>query len=72
MLCNRAVASAEPVGLLLGGSFFAFNVIGTFNRQQTLGHAARQTGLTWPATLLSSVVLAGRPRFSASGSAPGV
>ncbi|MGQ4437023.1 hypothetical protein [Streptomyces sp. SAS_260] len=43
MLCNRAVASAELAGLLRGGSFFAFTVIGTFNMQQTLGHPARQT-----------------------------
>ncbi|MER7645515.1 hypothetical protein [Streptomyces sp. NPDC126522] len=45
MLCNSAVTSAELAGLLLGGSVFAFDFIGTLNMQQTLGHPARQTGL---------------------------
>ena len=59
MLRNRAVASANLAGLLLGGSFFAFIFIGTFSMQQALGHPALQTGLTWLATSLSSVALAG-------------
>lgn len=59
MLRNRAVASANLAGLLLGGSFFAFIFIGTLSMQQMLGYSALQTGLAWPATSLNSVALAG-------------
>jgi EmrB/QacA subfamily drug resistance transporter len=55
----RTVAAANAVGLLLGGSFFAFIFIGTLYMQQVLGYSALQTGVAWLATSLTSVALAG-------------
>jgi EmrB/QacA subfamily drug resistance transporter len=55
----RSVAAANAVGLLLGGSFFAFIFIGTLYMQQVLGYSALQTGVAWLATALTSVALAG-------------
>src|SRR5437773_2509705 len=55
----RTVAAANAVGLLLGGSFFAFIFIGTLYMQQVLGYSALQTGVAWLATALTSVALAG-------------
>ena len=55
----RAVAAANAVGLLLGGSFFAFIFIGTLYMQQVLGYSALQTGVAWLAASLISVALAG-------------
>jgi EmrB/QacA subfamily drug resistance transporter len=55
----RAVAAANAVGLLLGGSFFAFIFIGTLYMQQVLGYSALQTGVAWLAASLTSVALAG-------------
>src|SRR5436309_4855 len=43
----RTVAAANAVGLLLGGSFFAFIFIGTLYMQQVLGYSALQTGVAW-------------------------
>ena len=38
----RTVAGANAVGLLLGGSFFAFIFVGTLYMQQVLGYSATQ------------------------------
>ncbi|WP_433305304.1 MFS transporter [Actinoplanes sp. CA-030573] len=59
MVRNRAVTTANAVGLLLGGSFFAYIFIGTLYMQQVLGYSAIETGFAWLATSLTSVVLAG-------------
>jgi EmrB/QacA subfamily drug resistance transporter len=56
---RRAVAAANAVGLLLGGSFFGFIFIGTLYMQQVLGYSALQTGVAWLAASLTSVALAG-------------
>jgi len=55
----RTVATANAVGLLLGGSFFAFIFIGTLYMQQVLGYSALQTGVAWLAASLTSLALAG-------------
>ncbi len=55
----RTVAGANMVGLLLGGSFFAFIFVGTLYMQQVLGYSALQTGLAWLTTSLTSVAFAG-------------
>ncbi|MGZ4380037.1 MAG: MFS transporter [Gaiellaceae bacterium] len=55
----RTVAGANTVGLLLGGSFFAFIFVGTLYMQQVLGYSALQTGLAWLTTSLTSVAVAG-------------
>jgi EmrB/QacA subfamily drug resistance transporter len=55
----KTLAGANAVGLLLGGSFFAFIFVGTLYMQQVLGYSALRTGLTWLATSLTSVAFAG-------------
>ena len=55
----RTLATANAVGLLLGGSFFAFIFIGTLYMQQVLGYDALRTGLSWLAASVTSVALAG-------------
>jgi EmrB/QacA subfamily drug resistance transporter len=55
----RAVAVSNAVGLLLGGSFFAFIFIGTLYMQQVLHYSALQAGIAWLATSITSVALAG-------------
>jgi EmrB/QacA subfamily drug resistance transporter len=55
----KTLAGANAVGLLLGGSFFAFIFIGTLYMQQVLGYSAIQTGLAWLAASLTSVAFAG-------------
>jgi EmrB/QacA subfamily drug resistance transporter len=55
----RMVAVSNAVGLLLGGSFFAFIFIGTLYMQQVLHYSALQAGTAWLATSLTSVALAG-------------
>jgi EmrB/QacA subfamily drug resistance transporter len=55
----RTVAAANAVGLLLGGSFFAFIFVGTLYMQQVLGYSAIKTGLAWLAASVTSVALAG-------------
>jgi hypothetical protein len=55
----RTVAVANGIGLLLGGSFFAFIFIGTLYMQQVLGYSALQAGVAWLAASLTSVALAG-------------
>lgn len=55
----RTVAGANAVGLLLGGSFYAFIFVGTLYMQQVLGYSAIQTGLAWLAASVTSVALAG-------------
>jgi len=47
------------VGLLLGGSFFAFIFIGTLYMQQVLGYSALKAGIAWLAASVTSVALAG-------------
>src|SRR5205809_354456 len=56
---QRTVAGATAVGLLLGGSFFAFIFVGTPYMQQVLGYSAIETGLAWLAASVTSVALAG-------------
>ena len=55
----RTVAVANAVGLLLGGSFFAFIFVGTLYMQQVLHYSALRAGLAWLAASLTSVALAG-------------
>jgi len=55
----KTLAGANAVGLLLGGSFFAFIFIGTLYMQQVLAYSALQTGVAWLAASLTSVALAG-------------
>jgi EmrB/QacA subfamily drug resistance transporter len=55
----RTLAGANAVGLLLGGSFFAFIFVGTLYMQQVLGYSALKTGLAWIAASLTSMAFAG-------------
>jgi hypothetical protein len=55
----KTLAGANAVGLLLGGSFFAFIFIGTLYMQQVLGYSALKAGLAWLAATLTSVAFAG-------------
>jgi EmrB/QacA subfamily drug resistance transporter len=55
----RTLAGANAVGLLLGGSFFAFIFVGTLYMQQVLGYSAIKTGLAWLAASVTSVAFAG-------------
>jgi EmrB/QacA subfamily drug resistance transporter len=55
----RTLAGGNAVGLLLGGSFFAFIFVGTLYMQQVLGYSAIKTGLAWLAASITSVALAG-------------
>ncbi len=55
----RTLAGANAVGLLLGGSFFAFIFVGTLYMQQVLGYSALKTGLAWLAASLTSMAFAG-------------
>ena len=65
------VAAANAVGLLLGGSFFAFIFIATLYMQQVLGYSALQTGLAWLATSITSVALAGLSQMLVTRISPG-
>ena len=56
---QRKVAVANTVGLLLGGSFFAFIFAGTLYMQQVLHYSALQAGVAWLTTSMTSVALAG-------------
>jgi EmrB/QacA subfamily drug resistance transporter len=56
---SPTLAGANAVGLLLGGSFFAFIFVGTLYMQQVLGYSAIKTGLAWLAASVTSVALAG-------------
>jgi MFS family permease len=56
---RKTLAGANAVGLLLGGSFYAFIFIGTLYMQQVLGYSALQTGLAWLAASVTSVAFAG-------------
>src|SRR3954452_6626469 len=67
----RTVAAANAVGLLLGGSFFAFIFIGTLYMQQVLGYSALQTGVAWLAASLTSVALAGVSQMLVTRISPG-
>jgi EmrB/QacA subfamily drug resistance transporter len=55
----RMVAVSNAVGLLLGGSFFAFVFVGTLYMQQVLHYSALQAGIAWLAASITSVALAG-------------
>jgi hypothetical protein len=67
----RTVAAANAVGLLLGGSFFAFIFVGTLYMQQVLGYSALQTGIAWLAASLTSVALAGLSQMLVTRLSPG-
>src|SRR5258706_1550670 len=67
----RTVAVANAVGLLLGGSFFAFIFIGTLYMQQVLGYSALQAGVSWLAASLTSVALAGLSQMLVTRSSAG-
>jgi len=54
----RMVAVANAVGLLLGGSFFAFVFIGTLYMQQVLHYSALQAGIAWLANSITCVAFA--------------
>jgi EmrB/QacA subfamily drug resistance transporter len=56
---TKTLAGANAVGLLLGGSFFAFIFVGTLYMQQVLGYSAIKTGLAWLAASVTSVAFAG-------------
>jgi EmrB/QacA subfamily drug resistance transporter len=56
---NRAVATADALGLLLGASIFANFFLLTLYVQQVLGYSALRTGLTFVATAGTAVVVAG-------------
>ena len=56
---TKTLAGANAVGVLLGGSFFAFIFIGTLYMQQVLGYSALKAGLAWLAMSLTSVAFAG-------------
>jgi EmrB/QacA subfamily drug resistance transporter len=56
---SKTLTGANAVGLLLGGSFFAFIFIGTLYMQQVLGYSALKAGLAWLAASLTSFAFAG-------------
>src|SRR5260370_532007 len=56
---NKTLAGANAVGVLLGGSFFAYIFIGTLYMQQVLGYSALKAGLAWLEMALISVAFAG-------------
>ena len=56
---NKTLAGANAVGVLLGGSFFAYIFIGTLYLQQVLGYSALKAGLAWLEMALTSVAFAG-------------
>jgi EmrB/QacA subfamily drug resistance transporter len=56
---NKTLAGANAVGVLLGGSFFAFIFVATLYMQQVLGYSALRAGLAWLAASLTSVAFAG-------------
>lgn len=56
---RKTLAGANAVGLLLGGSFFAFIFAGTLYMQQVLGYSALKTGIVWLTASLTSVAFAG-------------
>jgi hypothetical protein len=55
----RTLAGANAVGLLLGGSFFAFIFVGTLYMQQVLGYSALLTGAAWLMASVTAVAFAG-------------
>src|SRR5581483_2275867 len=67
----RTVAAANAVGLMLGGSFFAFIFVGTLYMQQVLGYSALQAGIAWLAASLTSVALAGLAQMLVTRISPG-
>src|SRR6202041_1740705 len=56
---TKTLAGANAVGVLLGGSFFAYIFIGTLYLQQVLGYSALKAGFAWLEMALTSVALAG-------------
>src|SRR5262249_10800620 len=56
---TKTLAGANTVGVLLGGSFFAYIFIGTLYMQQVLGYSALKAGLAWLTMALASVAFAG-------------
>jgi MFS family permease len=55
----KTLAGANAVGVLLGGSFYAFIFVGTLYMQQVLDFSALETGLAWLAASVTSVAFAG-------------
>jgi len=53
------LAGSNAVGFLLGASFFSFFFTGTLYMQQVLGYSALKTGVTWLATSVTFLALAG-------------
>ncbi len=56
---SRTLTGAITAGLLIGGSFFAFLLLGTLYMQQVLHYSSLQTGLAWMSGSVPSIVLAG-------------
>src|SRR6266404_3456979 len=56
---NKTLAGANAVGVLLGGSFFAYIFIGTLYMQQVLGYSALKAGFAWLEMAFISVAFAG-------------
>jgi hypothetical protein len=56
---NKTPAGANAVGLLLGGSFFAFIFIGTLYMQQVLGYSALKAGLAWLVMVAGMALIGG-------------
>jgi EmrB/QacA subfamily drug resistance transporter len=56
---TTTLAGANTVGVLLGGSFFAYIFTGTLYMQQVLGYSALKAGLAWLTMALASVAFAG-------------
>ncbi len=55
----RTLTGAITAGLLIGGSFFAFLLVGTLYMQQVLHYSSLQTGLAWMSGSVPSIVFAG-------------
>ena len=55
----RSLTGAITVGLLVGGSFFAFLFIGTLYMQRVLHFSSLQTGLAWMSGSVPSILCAG-------------
>jgi EmrB/QacA subfamily drug resistance transporter len=55
----KTLAGSNAVGFLLGASFFSFIFVATLYMQQVLGYSPAKTGISWLATSLTSVALAG-------------
>jgi len=60
---TKTLAGANAVGVLLGGGFFAYILIGTIYMQQVLGYSALKAGvafLPFPVGVIVSSAIASR------------